>query len=383
LTIEGQAAEIVARAQPPHPAEIAFLAAHGVPHPVLRQASALAARAGVTADVALLRHGLVDEDRFYRALAATLGLPFLDDMLLDSRVSFPASILAGVVPLRHGAGPRFALAPAGESLRRLLAQPVRGLAITTPAALRRAVFEVRGPAIAAQAAHALPYSKPEHSYRDGSSPGQIATLLAAVAALSAGAAHASSLIMPALALLATPVFLAMVVLRLAAAREPIATAPVRPPQRLPDRLLPVYTVLIPLYRERRVVQQIVAAVAALDYPSAKLDVKLILEDDDRDTREAVRRMTLPAFVEVIVAPAGEPRTKPRALNVALPLARGEFTVIYDAEDIPDPGQLRLAVTTFARHPADVVCLQARLVIDNTRDNWLTRLFTIEYAALAF
>ena len=264
MTIEGQAAEIVARAQPPHPAEIAFLAAHGVPHPVLRQASALAARAGVTADVALLRHGLVDEDRFYRALAATLGLPFLDDMLLDSRVSFPASILAGVVPLRHGAGPRFALAPAGESLRRLLAQPVRGLAITSPAALRRAVFEVRGPAIAAQAAHALPYSKPEHSYRDGSSPGQIATLLAAVAALSAGAAHASSLIMPALALLATPVFLAMVVLRLAAAREPIATAPVRPPQRLPDRLLPVYTVLIPLYRERRVVQQIVAAVAALD-----------------------------------------------------------------------------------------------------------------------
>ena len=381
MTIEGQAAEIVARAQPPHPAEIAFLAAHGVPHPVLRQASALAARAGVTADLALLRHGLVDEDRFYRALAATLGLPFLDDMLLDSRVSFPASILAGVVPLRHGAGPRFALAPAGESLRRLLAQPVRGLAITTPAALRRAVFEARGPAIAAQAAHALPYSKPEHSYRDGSSPGQIATLLAAVAALSAGAAHASSLIMPALALLATPVFLAMVVLRLAAAREPIATAPVRPPQRLPDRLLPVYTVLIPLYRERRVVQQIVAAVAALDYPSAKLDVKLILEDDDRDTREAVGRMTLPAFVEVIVAPAGEPRTKPRALNVALPLARGEFTVIYDAEDIPDPGQLRLAVATFARHPADVACLQARLVIDNTRDNWLTRLFTVEYAAL--
>jgi len=142
--------------------------------------------------------------------------------------------------------------------------------------------------------------------------------------------------MPALALLATPVFLAMVVLRLAAAREPIATAPVRPPQRLPDRLLPVYTVLIPLYRERRVVQQIVAAVAALDYPSAKLDVKLILEADDRDTREAVGRMTLPGFVEVIVAPAGEPRTKPRALNVALPLARGEFTVIYDAEDIPDP-----------------------------------------------
>jgi cellulose synthase/poly-beta-1,6-N-acetylglucosamine synthase-like glycosyltransferase len=110
-------------------------------------------------------------------------------------------------------------------------------------------------------------------------------------------------------------------------------------------------------------------------------VKLVIEEDDRETRGALSRMTLPGFVEVIVAPAGQPRTKPRALNVALPLARGEFTVIYDAEDVPDPGQLRLAVATFARHPADVACLQARLVIDNTRDNWLTRLFTIEYAAL--
>ena len=270
MTIEGQAVEIVARAQPFLPAEIAFLTAHGVPHPVLREASALAARAGVTADVALLRHGLVDEDGFYRALAATLGVPFLDDMLLDSRVSFPASILAGVVPLRDGTGPRFALAPAGETLRRLLAQPrLRGLAITTPAALRRAVFDVRGPAIAAQAAHALPYVTPEHSYRDGTSPGQIAALLVAVAALSAGATHAPALIVPALAMVATPLFLAMVVLRLAATREPIATAPMRPPRRLPDRLLPVYTVLVPLYRERRVLKQIVAAVAALDYPGIR------------------------------------------------------------------------------------------------------------------
>src|SRR5215203_6296413 len=112
--------------------------------------------------------------------------------------------------------------------------------------------------------------------------------------------------------------------------------------------------------------------AALDYPETKKDVKLVIEADDREMADALAHTALPGFVEVIVAPAGEPRTKPRALNVALPLARGEFTVIYDAEDIPDPGQLRLAVTTFARHPADVVCLQARLVIDNTRDNWLTR-----------
>jgi cellulose synthase/poly-beta-1,6-N-acetylglucosamine synthase-like glycosyltransferase len=107
----------------------------------------------------------------------------------------------------------------------------------------------------------------------------------------------------------------------------------------------------------------------------------VLEADDRETWEALDAIEMPGFVEVIVAPPGRPRTKPRALNVALPLARGEFTVIYDAEDVPDPGQLRMAVDAFARQPPDVACLQARLTIDNTDDSWLTRLFTIEYAAL--
>jgi glycosyltransferase XagB len=84
---------------------------------------------------------------------------------------------------------------------------------------------------------------------------------------------------------------------------------------------------------------------------------------------------------VIVAPAGLPRTKPRALNIALPLARGAFTVVYDAEDIPDPDQLRMAVAMFAGSTPRVACLQARLVIDNTADSWVARLFAVEYATL--
>jgi glycosyltransferase XagB len=49
--------------------------------------------------------------------------------------------------------------------------------------------------------------------------------------------------------------------------------------------------------------------------------------------------------------------------------------------VPDPGQLRLSVATFSRLPRRYACLQARLTIDNTDDSWLTRLSTIEYAAL--
>jgi cellulose synthase/poly-beta-1,6-N-acetylglucosamine synthase-like glycosyltransferase len=151
--------------------------------------------------------------------------------------------------------------------------------------------------------------------------------------------------------------------------------------RADERDLPVYTVIVPLFREARVLPRLLEALGNIDYPRPKLDIKLVVEAEDEEMTSALHTTELPAWIDVIVAPPGEPRTKPRALNVALPLARGEFVTVYDAEDVPHPGQLRLAVETFARSPVDVACLQARLVIDNTDDSLLTKLFTIEYAAL--
>ncbi|WP_230531336.1 glycosyltransferase [Microvirga roseola] len=173
----------------------------------------------------------------------------------------------------------------------------------------------------------------------------------------------------------------MVLLRLAASFLSHPVEPKNPLPRTDDTSLPVYTVIVALYRERRIASRLIAALKRLDYPAAKLDAKLVLEADDRETLHALTALDLPGFIEIVVAPSGQPRTKPRALNVALPLARGAFTVIYDAEDVPDPGQLRLALAAFVREAQDVACLQARLTIDNTDDTWLTRLFTIEYAAL--
>ena len=118
-----------------------------------------------------------------------------------------------------------------------------------------------------------------------------------------------------------------------------------------------------------------------DYPRGKLDIKLVIEHDDRATRLAIVALDLPAIYEIVVAPIGWPRTKPRALNIALPLVRGELLVIFDAEDAPAPGQLREAAERFLRAPRELACLQARLAIDNIEDSWLTRLFAIEYAVL--
>ena len=116
-----------------------------------------------------------------------------------------------------------------------------------------------------------------------------------------------------------------------------------------------------------------------DYPPEKLDVKIVLEADDHDTRRVAAFLQSRYRFETIIAPTGAPRTKPKALNAALAFARGTFTVIYDAEDRPEPNQLRRALELFRRGGPDLACVQARLTIDNTADGILPRLFTAEYA----
>ncbi|MGL4728584.1 MAG: glycosyltransferase family 2 protein, partial [Bosea sp. (in: a-proteobacteria)] len=150
---------------------------------------------------------------------------------------------------------------------------------------------------------------------------------------------------------------------------------------LDDAQLPMFSVLAPLYREVAVLDQLISAISAMEYPKSKLDVKLLVEHDDAGMLEALAERELPPFVEIVIVPPGEPRTKPRALNAGLMEARGEFVTIFDAEDIPEPGQLRLAASLLAAAPRDTACLQARLAIDNDRQNLLTRFFALEYAGL--
>ena len=143
--------------------------------------------------------------------------------------------------------------------------------------------------------------------------------------------------------------------------------------------LPVYTILVPLYRESEVLPELLRSLAQLDYPREKLDIILLLEKDDTETRQAVARLRLPGFIRPEVVPDVGPRTKPKACNWGLHLARGKYLVIYDAEDRPERDQLKKAVTAFAQVSQRVVCLQAKLNFYNPRQNLLSRLFTIEYS----
>ncbi|MGV6802195.1 MAG: glycosyltransferase family 2 protein [bacterium] len=149
--------------------------------------------------------------------------------------------------------------------------------------------------------------------------------------------------------------------------------------RLTLSQLPIITILVPLYREAKSLPFLADALEALDYPKDKLDIKIILEKDDLETIDIALQRCGARMYDVIIVPDHGPKTKPKACNHALWMARGSLTVIYDAEDRPETDQLRKAAEKFARNDDELACVQARLNYYNRDHNWLTRLFAIEYS----
>ncbi len=149
-------------------------------------------------------------------------------------------------------------------------------------------------------------------------------------------------------------------------------------ESLRDNDLPVYTILCPLYKEAHIIPHFLKALDELDWPKSKLNVILLLEEDDSDAKRIVASK-LPDYVRAVIVPHSIPKTKPKACNYGLHYAQGEYLVIYDAEDIPDPLQLKKAYLAFKKVPKEVICLQAKLNYFNPRQNLLTRFFTAEYS----
>ncbi len=149
--------------------------------------------------------------------------------------------------------------------------------------------------------------------------------------------------------------------------------------RIPDDELPIYTVLVPVFGEANIVGGLVEHLSALDYPQEKLEILLLMEEEDTETIEAARAAHPPDTVKFVIVPKGRPQTKPRACNFGLVFSHGEFLVIYDAEDRPEPAQLREAEPAFRAGDEKLACVQARLNYFNTEENLLTRMFTLEYS----
>ena len=357
---------------------------------VIAAAEERATKVGVGADRVLIASGVIDEETYLRAFADALGLTFdsLDGLprrlcpLDDERLIEAAA--ARMLPITVGGERYLVVAPHRFWARRITEiadhrpELARHIRITSAARLNAFVFRHGMPAIAARAAGALKATRPALSaapprWRANIVPMAIVAVMALAALVVAPAQ--TTLVSE---LMLTAVFLAWLGLRFAGIVVKWVKAD--PQLRLGDDELPVYTIISALYREAASVDALLTAIERLDYPMEKIDLKLVVEADDAETQAAIaaRKRRLP--VEVIVAPAAGPRTKPKALNVALPFARGSFTVVYDAEDRPEPDQLRRALRAFAASGDELACVQASLSIDNTADSWLAGLFTAEYAA---
>ncbi|MEM1267585.1 MAG: glycosyltransferase family 2 protein, partial [Pseudomonadota bacterium] len=197
-----------------------------------------------------------------------------------------------------------------------------------------------------------------------------ALLFAPLAALAVLIAWISVINFATMAIRATALVESMRTRQVSAPVIPIGAAP-KPPPRI--------SLLIPLLREDVVLRHLIVALERLEYPKDRLDVKLVLEDDDVATPLALAQVERPEWIKILRAPRDALRTKPRALNFALDFCEGEIIGVYDAEDRPEPGQLRAIVRHFESAPADVACLQGQLDFYNARQNWLARCFTLEYA----
>jgi cellulose synthase/poly-beta-1,6-N-acetylglucosamine synthase-like glycosyltransferase len=360
-----------------------------LPPALLAWSEQRAAALAIGADRVLIDHGVIGEEAYLRAFAARYGCAFetfadlpraacpLDDAGLIGAAA------TGILPLRAADHLVFVVAPRGSGLRgvaRLLsAQPHARdrLRITSAAHLHRFVLGAGGGAIGHHAATALQAAWPDLSAAPAAEASGPRWAVGAAMALLALALIAPWTTLLALHLLLCLLFLGWIVLRLCGLFLRRPRPP--PPAALADAELPVYTVIAAVYREAASVSDLIASLRQLDWPKEKLDLKLVVEADDAETRAAVEALGA-SDVEVIVAPPVGPRTKPKALNVALPFARGSFTVIYDAEDRPDPNQLRAALDVFLAEGPELACVQAALTIDNTEDSWVARLFTAEYAA---
>ncbi|MCK9265566.1 glycosyltransferase [bacterium] len=146
------------------------------------------------------------------------------------------------------------------------------------------------------------------------------------------------------------------------------------------KIWPFYTVLLPVYKETAIFPQLFKAIENIVYPRDKFEVLLLVEEDDIKFKEYLKDKTLPKWWKVLEIPDFKPKTKGKALNYGLLQTKGEFLVIYDAEDIPEKNQIKKAAIAFSKVDKNVACLQSKLNYYNPYQNILTRWFTAEYSS---
>ncbi len=233
-------------------------------------AASMARRQGVTADRALLAEGIVAERFFYHALATQLGVPFYEGQA-DVAPQGVMTIEEGYALLRQPIdGANWLFAPHGAAILRLMTMTRAGgdhamFVITTPRLLTAAVRRAASPHAGRQAAFSAERIDGELSARASLHArwpllGVTFFLFALLAALCAPVTEVARVS----ALILGMAFLASITLRLLACAASFSLP--LPSESVANATLPVYTIVIALYRETRVVKQLARAINRFDYP---------------------------------------------------------------------------------------------------------------------
>lgn len=363
----------------------------GIGDALIAEMAERAAQSGATLERELLVSGAVSERAYYAALAQLLSLPYLETIPEGRLLDYASLDIQLVRPMmvrlqRPRRSALTALTPEARRLPQTLALLMRSpalradMVVVSASSLRAAVWEAGRVRRVRETITNLFERQPHLSARVvfWGRQGFYAGL--GVSIIVAGLLFAPQPSMELIHIVLTLLYFLTFLIKCCAirhCREPAEPIPPLPPLR--D--LPVYTVMVALYREEQVASQLVMALRRLRWPTSRLDIKLVCEADDHATILALKALDLPPHFEIVEVPVAAPRTKPKALTYALNAARGAYLAVYDAEDRPHPDQLREAYGKFRRAPDDIACLQAPLIIANARQSWLSALFSLEYSAL--
>jgi cellulose synthase/poly-beta-1,6-N-acetylglucosamine synthase-like glycosyltransferase len=137
--------------------------------------------------------------------------------------------------------------------------------------------------------------------------------------------------------------------------------------------LPPVTVQLPIYNEANVIGRLIDAACQLDYPADLLEVQ-VLDDSDDEAVElaatAIARWQQRGIDIHHVRRGSREGFKAGALRYGTRRARGEFTLVLDADFVPPPNLIRSLLDSF--DAPDVGAVQAAWAHQNAAKSWLTR-----------
>lgn len=136
-----------------------------------------------------------------------------------------------------------------------------------------------------------------------------------------------------------------------------------------------FSLIVPARHEQAVLEMTLDRLSQGDHPA--FEIIVVVGDDDPATSEVAERVAArhPDRVRVVVD-ASRPKSKPKALNTALPYCRGAITGVFDAEDDVHPALLQRVDQCFQQTDADIV--QAGVQLMNFRSSWFSVHNVLEY-----